>query len=229
MVGRKDMMKLAWWGKFLLLLVLNLILVGPVGAKIAPDEEPGPVTDYGQFLGELQAAGALRFYDNTEELLRLAQFERALMRYRFLKGQVQRRADYRHLVRMIDLRLHFLQKQLHLRDSEVAAIPPRKVKAVRKPPEVKPPPEKPAAAKPKTYGEGEEGPSISGAPGPPAKAAIAPLPGAQKPPDVVTSTPKARGDEKAEEEKDAAESKPALPPNFWQKLKIRLNLGKKKE
>lgn len=222
------MMNLAWWGRFLLLLVLNLILVGPVGAKVAPEDDPAPVTDYGMFLGELRAAGALRFYDNTEELLRLAQFERALMRYRFLKGQVQRKAEYRPLVRMIDLRLNFLKKQLHLRDSEIAAIPPRKVKAARKAPKVKPPPEKPVAAIPKTAGKKEERPTISGAPGLPDKAAIAPLPGAQKPPDVVTSTPGAKGDEKAAEEKDAAESKPPLPPNFWQKLRIRLNLGKKK-
>jgi hypothetical protein len=192
-------------------------------------------------LGEYQAAGAFKFYDNTEALLRMAQFEQALMRYRFLKGQIQKKGDYRGLVAMVDLRLRFLKKQMHLREADIAAIPPRKVRIPKaEQPEAKPPPDKPAAAKPKTAGEADqEGePSFSGAPpavvipSPREKAGAAPpatppVTAGKLPEVVVTDTPKAK-EEKAEEEKEKEEAKPP-PPSFWEKLKIRLHLKKKAE
>jgi len=262
------MKKLTWWGKFLVLLVLNLVLAGPAGAQPAgakpPVAEPAGVkspsapaadaksagskvkaavkapatfTDYGSFLAEYQAAGAFRFYDNTEAMLRMANFEQALMRYRFLKGQIQGKVDYHGLLASVNRRIKFLQKQLHLRDTEVAAIPPRKVRMIKaKPavilPEAKPA-EKPGAAKPKTPGEtGEEAgktKEILPATLPPAQVpGAAPLPSAQQPPPVVTTDTKAKEDEKAEEETDK-EEKPKIPPSFWQRMKIKLHLGKKPE
>lgn len=280
------MRKLTWWGKSLVLLVLNLVLAGPVGAQPSgappagakpagvqpagaklPGAQPAgakppvtkppvtkppvtkpPVTkapaatapvgftDYGSFQGEFQAAGAFKFYDNTEAMLRMANFEQALMRYRFLKGQIQGKVDYYGLTASVNRRIQFLKKQLHLRDTEVAAIPPRRVRMLKAKPAVKlpetmPPEKKPEAAKPKIPGEAEqpkEIPAVSVTPSPPAQVpAAAPLPGAPKQPPVVTTDAKAKEDEKAEEEKDKAESKPAVPPSLWQRLKLRLHLGKK--
>jgi hypothetical protein len=187
--------------------------------------------------------------------LRTANFEQALMRYRFLKGQIQGKAEYYGLMASVNLRIQFLKKQLHLRDTEVAAIPPRKVRIPKdKPPQDKPPeaksPERPGDALTKTPGEADkeadktpESPGAKVIPGPPAQIpgaaatygppaqipGAAPLPGAQKSPAVVTSDAKPKEDEKAKEEKDQEESKPAVPPSFWQRLKIRFNLGKKPE
>jgi hypothetical protein len=229
------MRTLTWWGKFLVLLVLNLILAGPVGAKTWPAGDPAAFTDYGAYLGELQAAGALKFYDNTEAILRLAQFERALMRYRFLKGHIQGKRDYYGLLSMVNLRLKFLKNQLHLRDVEVAAIPPRRARIPKpKKPEVKPG-EKPGAAKPKTPGKVDKTanktrviPGVAVTPSPAAQVPVAvPLPTVQKPPPVVTSDAKTKADEKAQEEKEKEETKPVVPLSYWQRLKLRLHLGKK--
>lgn len=229
------MMRFAWWKYFIVLAALSLFLAGPAWGDGVPDTEPPAFTDYGSFLGEYQAAGAFRFYDNTEALLRLAQFELSLMRYRFLKGQIQRKGDYRGLVAMVDLRLRFLKKQMHLHDGDIAAIPPRKARI----PKAKPPEEKPkdAAAKPKTPGtpgkdKAKAGPSVPGQapggsviPGSPEQAGAAPVATSGKPPDVVvTDTPPKTKEEKAEEEK---ESKPALPPSFWDRLRLRIYPKKK--
>jgi hypothetical protein len=207
---------------------------------------PAGFSDYEHCLGEYQAAGAFQFYENTEAMLRMANFEQALMRYRFLKGQIQGSADYYGLLASVNRRIKFLQKQLHLRDTEVAAIPRRKVRMIKAKPAVKLPEtlpaEKPEAAKPKTPGEAgkeagqtQEIPGTAVTPKLPAQIpAAAPLPGAQKLPPVVTTDAKpkaeekAKGEEKAkEEEKDKEEAKPKAPLSFWQRLKLRLHLGKK--
>jgi hypothetical protein len=75
---------------------------------------PQPVSDAGVFLQELHTAGAIKFFENTEDLLRVAQFERALLRYAFLRGQISGQAGYRPLVIMINRRLDFLKAQLAL-------------------------------------------------------------------------------------------------------------------
>ncbi|MHB8067634.1 MAG: hypothetical protein ACYDIC_07005 [Desulfobaccales bacterium] len=220
----------------------------PAVPKVSPPGPPAGFTDYGSFLAEFQAAGAFKFYDNTEAILRLANFEQALMRYRFLKGQIQGKVDYHGLMASVNRRIQFLQRQLHLRDSDVAAIPARKVRTTKLKPAVKlpetKPPEKPEAAKPIPPGEaGPEAqkpiPPVTATPAPPAQvpSAAAPLPPAQVPaavpppadqkrPAVVTTDTKPKEDEKAEEEKDK-EEKPAVPPNFWQRMRIKLHLGKK--
>lgn len=240
----------------------------PTKAKPAV-REPGTFTDYGSFLSEFQAAGAFKFYDNTEAILRLALFEQALTRYRFLKGQIQGKVDYYGLLASVNRRIQFLQKQLHLRDSDVAAIPARKpriskLKPAVKLPETKPL-EKPEAVTPAPPGAAgppaeKPIPPVSATPGPPAQVpsaaaplppaqvpaaaplpsaqapaatplppaqvpAAAPLPSAQRSP-VVTTDSKPQEEEKAEEEKDK-EEKPAVPPSFWQRLRLKLHLGKK--
>ncbi|RJR36962.1 MAG: hypothetical protein C4567_13335 [Deltaproteobacteria bacterium] len=229
------MMRFAWREILIGLAVLTLFLAGPAWGKEAPDREPPPFTDYGSFLGEYQSAGAFKFYDNTEALLRLAQFEQSLMRYRFLKGQIQKKGDYRGLTAMVDLRLRFLKKQMHLHDGDIAAIPPRKARIPKaKPPEEK---KKDAADKPKTPGppdkdKAKAGPPFPGQapgtvviPGAPGTAGTAPAAVPGKPPEVVTTdTPPMTKEEKAAEAKEA---KPPLPPNFWDRMWIRVNPWKK--
>ena len=238
-------MRFAWWENFILLSVLTLVLAGPIWADGMPDTGPVVITDYGHFLGELQAGGALQFYDNTEEILRLAQFERALMRYRFLKGQIQRSGDYRGLLSMVDLRLRFLKKQLHLQERDIAACPARKARIPQpKPPQAKPP-EKSAAGKPTPPGatandknKVKAGPTIPGRipgmiaiPGPPQKAGAppvtaaptvtAPTPVTAGPPEAAAQKPEVvtttpkTKEEKAEEEKDKEEAKPPPPPSSF--------------
>lgn len=234
------MMKVTWWGTFLGLLVLNLILVGPIWGKEFPQDEPQVITDHLRFLGELEAAGALRFFEVSEDILRLAQFERALLRFRFLKGQIQGKREYSTLVPMVDLRLQFLKRSMRLHDWQVAALPPMKAKRPKpKPPEVKPPPPPPPVAKPKNQDDFEDYTKesmISGSPTPKGKAAPpqATLPGTPpgtapaipqvtppgKPPEVTGAPPKDKGTDKiytdtdkVEEEKEKAkEGEEAKPP-----------------
>lgn len=144
-------MKCARWENFILLSILTLILVGPVWGGGMPGSKVGIYTDYGSFLGEYQTAGALAFYYNTEAALRLAQFEKALMRYRFLKGKIRRHVDYRGLLDMVDLRLRFLKKQMHLTNRDIAPIPPRRAWIPRKiTPKPKTAAKKDKSTKPKT-------------------------------------------------------------------------------
>lgn len=228
-------MKLTCWATFLGLLVLNLILAGPSWGKELPAEDPGPITDTGRFQEEYLSAGALKFFENSEDVLRLAQFERALLRFRFLKGQIKGKAEGLSLLPMVDMRLHWLKKQMRLHDWQVAAIPPSKVKKAKiKPTAVKPPPP-PPPAKPKNPDEAEDkkAPAVTASPAPPPKTTAAPLPAPPKG-EVVTTTDtpkeaaKAKETEKAEEGKEGKEGEETkMPPGLWQKLKIRLHLQKK--
>lgn len=95
---------------------------------------------------EFDSAGGIKFFSKTEELLRLAEFEEALLRYRFLKGQVAGLAAYRPLVLDIDRRLHFLQRQLRLSEADIQALPRLRLRSGSRAraPETIPPP------KPKT-------------------------------------------------------------------------------
>jgi len=151
------MLRFTRWKSCIIFALLTLFLTAPAWGDGMPDAGEPAFTDYGSFLGEYRVAGAFKFYDNTEAYLRMAQFELALMRYRFLKGQIQRKIDYRGLVQMVDLRLRFLKKQMHLTNTDIAAIPPRRVRIPKvKKPEDKPPAAKPAAAKPAPPGAGSK-------------------------------------------------------------------------
>jgi len=173
-------LRLSWWTNGIALILLTLFLAMPALADGMPDTDAA-FTDYGSFLGEYQAAGAFKFYDNTEAYLRMAQFELALMRYRFLKGHIQRKGDYHGLKEMVDLRLRFLKKQMHLTNTDIAAIPPRKARIPKaKKPEAKPP-EKPAAAKPKKPGDDDtEKEKAEKEPSPPSTPPVVVIPGAPR-------------------------------------------------
>jgi hypothetical protein len=89
--------------------------------------------DYRVMVEEFQTAGGIKFFSKTEELLRLADFEQALMRYRFLKGQVLGLTGYRPLVVNIDRRLRFLQKQMRLADADIQPLPRLRVSRLVRP------------------------------------------------------------------------------------------------
>jgi len=127
------------------LAVVGLFL-GPATAKRGGGGVP---QDYRLMYEEYQAAGGLGFLHKTEELLRLAEFEQALMRYRFLKGQVAGQTEYRPVVVSINQRLHLLKRQMHLTEADISPLPRRRV-ALPPKPEPKPPPalEKAKAAEP---------------------------------------------------------------------------------
>ena len=81
------------------------------------------LSDGQQFTREFYEGGALKFYDATEELVRAGQFERALLRYQFLRSRIHRQAGYRPLLAQVDHRLHFLKGQLRLGDVTLASLP----------------------------------------------------------------------------------------------------------
>jgi hypothetical protein len=174
-------MKSTWQVKFLVFALLNLILAGPVAGKEKGDEDLKPITDLGRYQEEYFSAGALKFFDNSEDALRLAQLERALIRYRFLKGQIQKKPEYSSLLPQVNRRIHWLKKQMHLQEWQVAAIPPSKVMdrpkakpAVQVPPPATPPGK---ARKPDTGEEGNQPP-----------AAVTPAP-TLRPPAVIAPQP----------------------------------------
>jgi len=103
------------------------MLLAPLSLRVWPRS---PLTlDYRLMWEEFESAGGIKFFSKTEELLRLAEFEEALLRYRFLKGQVAGLAAYRPLVLDIDRRLHFLQRQLHLSEADIQALPRQRVRS----------------------------------------------------------------------------------------------------
>ena len=223
-------------------LVLGLILaLGPgVTAALADGEvkvpaKPQHLMDYDLFLGELRSAGALKFYETTEEILRLGQFERALLRYSFLKSAVSGQALYRGLVASIDLRLRFLREQMHLTAPEITPVKPPKKRKVRRQVAKAPPP--PAETKPPETpekGKEEGAPPAAGPPVPVTPTAPGVTPG--KPPEAAPAAPPkapeaqaAPEGEEAAKVKEEKEAKPAPPPSLWQRIKNRIYFWKKKE
>lgn len=103
----------------------SLWLAGTLSALLAlPSLAPARVSlDYRVMLEEYQAGGGLQFYAKTEEFLRLGEFEQALFRYRFLKGQVEARPEYRALVTALNQRLRLLKRQMHLTDTDIQPLP----------------------------------------------------------------------------------------------------------
>jgi hypothetical protein len=204
----------------------GLVLFAPGLGWSAPDgdvprETSGPVSDAALFARDLRAGGALKFYESTEDLLRAGQFERALLRYAFLKGQIAGLAGYRPLVTMVNQRLHFLQGQLRLPDQELPALkappawsqPPKKKEEARTAPPLSPSAKVPPAPDDKKeyagLAEGAKSELVSSPSG--QSQAAAPQP---------QETPPKTEDARAE-----AESAP--PPSRWQRLKQRLLFWKK--
>lgn len=192
------------WGGFL---VLGAVLLWGPGALPAWAEEKVKASaqgsDFHQFTGELHSIGALKFYEDTEDLLRSGKFERAFSRYVFLNSHIRGQAMYAGLTAMVEQRLHFLKSQLGLPEHtpHYVHIEPekRKPRARRAPPC---PPAKKADKKPGADGE-EKAPEIVIPPTVTAEPEKTPPPEEKKPP------------------ADEAQ-KPEPPPSFWDKLKRRL-------
>jgi hypothetical protein len=227
---------LAGLGLALAVLMLLPGLSAPDGAAV--EEQDFHVTDYGLFIEELHAAGALKFFENTEDLLRIAEFERALLRYRFLKGQIARDPGYRPLVAVINQRLAFLAGQLRLGEEDLASLTPTRIKR-RRPSQRASIPAPPPAAPEKTPVSSTqseaEAPSAPGAPesgqdsspAPEILPALHPAPASSEPP-PVTASPGTLPTEPVQVQEPPPEAQPAPPPpSRWQRFKDRLRSWRK--
>ncbi len=196
-----------------LILVLLALLMGAVGAVPARaqddlDRRPSQGSDSRQFLGELRSGGALKFYEDTEEILRAGKFERAYIRYIFLNAHIRKSALDVGLVPMVDQRLHFLREQMHLGEGH-HYVAQEERPARRKKPAQPPCPPPPKVAKPP---EEEEKPPTM----------------------VIPPAAKEVKDNKAEEPPKAADkppgeeaAKPAPAPSTWEKIKRKLKFWQK--
>jgi hypothetical protein len=163
----------------------------------------------------------LKFYDNTEDLLRTGQFERALLRYAFLKGQIGRQPGYQPLAHQIDQRLNFLKTQLKLPE---AYVTPLKASRVRpKPPGKKEAtlaaPPSPAASKAQPDPDDQKG---DPKPGGEAKSEPTGSPPGQ---DRAAAAPQSPDSQEKSADAQAEAEKP--PPSRWQRLKKRLLFWRK--
>lgn len=211
-----------------LIVFMGWLLLAPGPGRGAPDGDASgraavPGSDAAQFAGELRTRGAVQFYENTEDLVRAGRFERAFLRYAFLKGQIAGQAGYRPLVAMINQRLHFLQGQLRLPAQEFAGL---KAPRLRVQPPVKkeetppaPPPAPPAKVQP-------DSDDHKGDAKPAGQAIVEP---ASSPPDRDRAGPPQPPDpqEKSEEVQAEAEKPPEPPSSRWQRLKKRLLFWRK--
>ena len=181
------------WSGVLVLGVILTLAQGTVPARAdGMDKSEAPAaqgSDARQFLEELRRGGALKFYEDTEDVLRAGKFERAYIRYIFLRAHL--RGLDAGLTPMVEQRLHFLKEQMHLgegvhyaardtmpmrKKAAKPACPPPEPKEVKKPapdseeksPEIvippAPPEEKPAPPKEEAKPPGEEAPKPAPAP-----------------------------------------------------------------
>jgi len=191
------------------ILVLLVLLMGASGAVHARGEDTDrrQGSDSRQFLGELRSGGALKFYEDTEEILRAGKFERAYIRYIFLNAHIRSSPLDRGLVPMVDQRLHFLREQMHLGEGMqyAAEVERPQRKRVAKP--VCPPPP-PKDAKPKTSESEEKPPEMVIPPIVPEERAATPPKEEAKPP-----APEA--------------AKPAPAPSTWERIKKKLLFWRK--
>jgi len=206
----------------------------PPQAKSDPKAGPPPsVTDADIYQGEFSRAGAFKFYDNTEDLLRTGQFEMSYARYLFLKTHIRGQALYTGLAAMVDQRLRFLSAQLRLGEGRTPSGPYRRVTKRKKPKSkpVCPPPADQKGAQPLA--------PPPGTPTTPPKPLEAAPPGEPKAPEAAPPAPTPGEKEgtpaKAEPEPPPGEAKeettkaeePAPPLTFWQKLKRKAMFWKK--
>jgi hypothetical protein len=241
MGGRMRQRSPAWRILFLPVLAL-LALTAWAGGPVWADGEAKPAApspknmDLALFTEEIQAAGAIKFYESTEEILRLAQFERALLRYRFLKGQIAGQSFYRGLTAQVDQRLRFLGEQMRLHSADLGPVGSgkqrqrhRTVASVQK-----------KGAPPKETGKKEEALKSSGKkeeekPAAPKAEAAAPPPKgeaeagpAAPPPPETGLPPQLAPEEKGKEEKTSAQPPPPQPSR-WDRVKQKLQFWKKSE
>ena len=192
------------WGGVLALGALLMLALGPMPARPEEtDKPPARGSDSLQFREELRSSGALKFYEDTEDILRAGKFERAYIRYIFLRAHIRNRPLDTGLAPMVDQRLQFLKGQMHL--AEGLQYAERDDRPARRSSPVKPvcPPPAPKAAKTPAPGDEEKPQEIIIPPTVPEDKATPPAKEEAKPP----------GEEA---------QKPAPPSSFWEKFKRRL-------
>lgn len=212
---------------------MALLLLCSLGSgALASESTPAAVSDARLFTWEFREKGALRFYEATEEELRLGRFEAAFLRYRFLKARVGGDPAYRPLTAMVDQRLRFLAGQMGLAGQDVPPLRGTRARLSPAAPAASQAGKEPApakGAKPEKVQTGPAGPESAASP-PPAPAASPPPAAAPAsgPPAPDAPPPPAPEQQKAPEiepadQKPAAEASPPSPPSSrWQRLKARL-------
>jgi hypothetical protein len=216
--------------------LMALLALMPGGVRAAPEHKPDPapagapeskpeeksaakpapgvvVTDRGLFREEYRRAGAFKFYDNTEDILRTGQFELAYARYVYLKGNLRGQAVYRGLDAVVNQRLAFLAGQLKL-PGQVASVPTRRVKKIRRKPA--PPACPPAASTPAAPAAATQ----TGPPSPASSGEKTAIPGKEE---------KETLKEEIKEDQPKKEESPPPKPSFWEKLKRKAWFWKKSE
>jgi hypothetical protein len=104
-----------YWGGVLVLGALLILSLGSLPARgDGPSRSSARGSDLRQFSAELQKVGALKFYDETEDMLRGGKFEQAFSRYLFLSAHIRGQALNAGLAASVDQRLQFLRGQMHL-------------------------------------------------------------------------------------------------------------------
>jgi hypothetical protein len=188
-----------WRGVLILGALFLLALVARPAKAEGMDKPAARGSDSRQFLEELRSGGALKFYEDTEDILRAGKFERAYIRYIFLNAHIRGQPLDNGLVPMVEQRLQFLRGQMRLGEGiQYAERDDRLIRRRRPAKPACPPPPK-EAKKPDSEEE-------------PHEIVIPPAP-----PEDKTTPPK-------EEAKPPGEEapKPAPAPSAWDKLKRRL-------
>jgi hypothetical protein len=94
------------WGGVLVLGALLMLGPGSTPARAQRmDGSPPHGSDYLTFGEELRTNGALKFSDETEDMLRAGKFERAYTRYLFLRANIRGQTLYAGLAADVDQRL----------------------------------------------------------------------------------------------------------------------------
>jgi hypothetical protein len=204
------------WGGLLGLGFVLLLGLGalPVKAQGKDDKPVFHGSDFLSFKEELRTRGAIRFFEETEEIVRSGKFERAFSRYTFLRAQIGRSLDH-CLTPMVDQRLRFLREQMHYPEG-FACVEPAQPSRRRRPAKPACPP-KNQAAKPAKPSDEEKPPIII----PPA----VPADQEQKPEGPDTKEDKPSPGEAQKPSPD--DQKPAPPPSTWERLKRRMKFWQK--
>jgi|UniRef100_A0A7C5ERU0 hypothetical protein len=217
----------------MLFVLPGLLLSGPTSGRSAPDGEApaapakAPVSDAALFAQELHAAGALKFYENTEALLRAGHFEQALLRYGFLNGQISGYPGYQPLEILINQRLDFLKAQLKVPVTDFLSPPRTRKKPLRAAPKAAA--SAPAAPSPRNQpaAEAKESePGRSSTTGDSSEGRVAPGEQASPPPPSPDNRQKS---DVSQVQDDKGPEEPPKAPSRWQRLKQRLRFWQMKK
>jgi hypothetical protein len=207
------------WGGVLVLGALLVLGPGSGSARAqGMDMDPPHGSDYLTFGEEFRTSGALKFFDQTEDMLRAGKFERAYTRYLFLNANIRGQSLYAGLAADVDQRLQFLRGQMHL---EEGALRYEYREPVRRRSRAKPvcPPPAPKTAKAKTPSPEEKPPEMVILPPPPEEKVAPPAKEEAKPAGEQTNPP---GEEAKPPAEGTQKPAPAPSPSLLDKLKRRL-------